>query len=106
MGWHVSTFAVWRAVRRQATSPDPDPGGDVPPLTGPALIEAIRRNAWDSIQIPFNPDAAIGRYARANNLGVPMSSEFDVSGYRCQGFANGIVYVPIGQWDQVKHIPW
>jgi hypothetical protein len=35
-----------------------------------------------------------------------MSSEFDVSGYRCQGFANGIVYVPIGQWDQVKHIPW
>ena len=70
------------------------------------MLEAIRRNAWDSLDIPFNPDAAIGRYARANNLGVPMTGEFDVAGHRCQGFANGIVYVPIGQWDQVKHIAW
>jgi hypothetical protein len=70
------------------------------------LLETIRRGAWDGLQIPFNPDAAIGRYARANNLGVPMTGEFDVAGRRCQGFANGIVYVPIGQWDQVRHIAW
>jgi len=127
MGWHVSTFAVWRAERRQAPTPPPvtpppvtpppvtpppvtpppvTPPPVTPPPTGPALLEAIRRNAWDSLDIPFNPDAAIGRYARANNLGVPMTGEFDVAGHRCQGFANGIVYVPIGQWDQVKHIPW
>jgi hypothetical protein len=126
MGWHVSTFAVWRAERRQAVAPPPTPPtptpppapptppepaptpppDPTPPPSGDALLEAIRRNAWDTLQIPFNPDAAIGRYARANNLGVPMTGEFDVAGHRCQGFAGGIVYVPIGQWDQVKHIAW
>jgi hypothetical protein len=77
-----------------------------PELPEAVLLETIRRSAWDSVRIPFNPEAAIGRYARAHNLGVPMTGEFDVAGRRCQGFANGIVYVPIGQWDQVRHIAW
>ncbi len=105
MGWHVSTFAVWQAERRQAvTPPTPPVTPPTPPVTD--LPGSIRRNAWDALQIPFNPEAVIGRYARANNLGVPMTGEFDVLGHRCQGFVNGIVYVPIGQWDQVQHIPW
>jgi hypothetical protein len=100
MGWHVSFFAVWQAQQRQASTPvDPE-------LPEAVLLETIRRSAWDSVRIPFNPEAAIGRYARAHNLGVPMTGEFDVAGRRCQGFANGIVYVPIGQWDQVRHIAW
>jgi hypothetical protein len=100
MGWHVSFFAVWQAQQRQASNPvDPE-------LPEAVLLETIRRSAWDSVRIPFNPEAAIGRYARAHNLGVPMTGEFDVAGRRCQGFANGIVYVPIGQWDQVRHIAW
>ncbi len=66
----------------------------------------MRRNAWDILNIPFNPDAALGRYAREHNLGVPLTQEFDVPGYRCQGFANGIVYVRIGQWDQLGHTSW
>lgn len=120
MGWHVSTFAVWRAERRQAVAPPVTPPPVTPPpvtpppvtpppVTPPPVagpLETIRRSAWDALQIPFNPDAAIGRYARANSLGVPMTGEFDVQGYRCQGFVGGIVYVPIGQWEQVKHIPW
>jgi hypothetical protein len=109
MGWHVSTFAVWRAERRQAvTPPTPPVTPPTPPVTPPVIdvLEAIRRNAWDGLNIPFNPDAAIGRYARANNLGVPMTGEFDAAGHRCQGFVGGIVYVPIGRWDQVQHIAW
>jgi hypothetical protein len=130
MGWHVSTFAVWRAERRQpqveppVTPPAPTPPAPppTPPPTQPptppsptpppagtpeaALLEAMRRGAWDSLNIPFNPEAALSRYARAHSLGVPMTGEFDVGGYRCQGFAGGIVYVPIGQWDQVRHMAW
>ncbi|MFZ2357758.1 MAG: hypothetical protein WA040_00295, partial [Anaerolineae bacterium] len=86
------------------TPPPVTPPPVTPPVTN--VLEAIRRSAWDSLNVPFNPDAAIGRYARANNLGVPMTGEFDVAGHRCQGFVGGIVYVPIGQWDQVRHIAW
>ncbi|HRX05079.1 MAG TPA: hypothetical protein P5148_18160 [Anaerolineae bacterium] len=102
---HVSTFAVWQAVRRQ-THADPPPPPPPPPPPGEVPLEMIRRNAWDILDIPFNPDAAIGRYAREHNLGVPLTGEFDVAGYRCQGFVNGIVHVVIGHWDQVSHTNW
>ncbi|MCO6451761.1 MAG: hypothetical protein J5I90_13335 [Caldilineales bacterium] len=147
--WHVSIFAVWQAVERQAEDED-EPGGDDGETgdggedtgTGEGEsggdgdqgeddtggdddageeedeeedegeggaapdFETIRRRAWDALEIPFNPEAAIGAYARLHNLGVPLTPEYDVGEFRCQGFVGGIVFVRIGQWDQTSHMPW
>jgi hypothetical protein len=108
------TIAAMQAIEpfeRGVPSPGPDPVNPVDPGSPDnppeaELLTAIRRGAWDSLHHSFNPDAAIGRYARAHNLGLPVTGEFDVAGHRCQGFANGIVYVPIGQWDHISHAAW
>ena len=68
--------------------------------------DQIREQAWNQHGIPYNPEAALSVYARANNLGVPMTQEFDVGEYRVQGYAGGIVYVIIGHWDQIAHLSW
>ncbi len=69
-------------------------------------IEAIIEAAWNALGIPYNPEAAIAQYARENDLGVPMTLEFDVDGYRAQGFAGGIVYCRIGDWGNCRMVEW
>ena len=68
--------------------------------------ETIRRAAWQALGIPYNPDAAFPRYAREHDLGNPVTREVDVAGYRLQGYAGGIVYARIGDWDNIREIPW
>lgn len=66
----------------------------------------LRAAAWTARGIAHNPDAAFPTYARAHNLGVPMTAEIDVQGVRLQGYAGGIVYAPIGAWDKCEVMQW
>ncbi|MEZ4769899.1 MAG: hypothetical protein R2844_15885 [Caldilineales bacterium] len=155
---HVSTFAVWRAERRE-TQVDPPPrhrhlrhrrhhrrhrhlrhrrhhrrhlrrrhrrhstaaattAATTAAATAATSTAAARRSTYTGDsgddaaqrvghpQHPVQPGCRLGRYAREHSLGVPLTEEFDVAGYRCQGFANGIVYVPIGRWDELGHTSW
>ena len=81
---------------KEATVPEPE---FIP-------LDAIRNAAWNAAGQPYNPDAAFPKYAREHSLGVPLTGEFDVNGYRVQGFAGGIVYCLIGDWGNVKDMPW
>jgi hypothetical protein len=69
-------------------------------------LPALREAAWNRLAIPFNPTAALSRYARDHGLGNPLTAEFDAGQYRAQGFALGIVYAVRGEWGAVTHMPW
>jgi len=51
--------------------------------------------------ILYNPNLALLRVARSWNFGAPVTNEFDLGKYRVQGFALGIVYTVIGEWDDM-----
>ncbi len=83
----------------------PDVPAD-PPKVYPEGVSGIRQAAWDTVGINYNPEAAFSRYAREHGLAIPLTNEFDVNGYRCQGFVGGIVYAKIGDWGNVQHATW
>ncbi len=83
----------------------PETPGD-PPKVYAEGIPGIRQAAWDTVGINYNPEAAFSRYAREHGLGIPLTNEFDVNGYRCQGFVGGIVFAKIGDWGNVQHATW
>lgn len=65
------------------TIPEPEPEPD--PMSD-ALLRLKR--AWNSIGVPFNPDAAFFKQAQALKLGYPVGPEYiNVSGKSGQGFA-------------------
>ncbi len=99
---HVSTFAVWQAEARLGGTVPVDGGGAV----GSAEQDAIRRQVWAMAGITFSTTSAFADYARRNNLGAPISNEVDIGGVRAQGYALGIVFATIGQFDNVKHFTW
>jgi len=82
-------------------------GGQSP---GAAEFEAWYRNwAWNNMpwgQVPFNPDAAFPRAARAAGFGAPLVPEdrFDWEGRRWAGqrFVSGFVYCVEGDWANVR----
>jgi hypothetical protein len=90
--WHVSTFVVWQAVKRDGTD-----GGS---------SDAVRQAAWHKLGAGYVADSAFVRYARQHGLGIPVTEEFDHAGLRVQGFVSGIVMAPAGRWDQISHLPW
>jgi hypothetical protein len=128
---HVSFFAVWQAQPRGSspatTSPatskpstttpttsTPTTSTPVTPKPGPstglgeddALLLAMRQAAWGQAQVNFNRTSSFAQYARQHNLGAPLTNEFDIEGYRAQGFALAIVYARIGDWDNITHSAW
>ena len=57
-----------------------------------------------------SPRGKFYRYARAHNLGARRTGDFtfehsDIR-YTAQLFEKGIVYAPVGKWDQVTHIEY
>lgn len=82
-----------------------DPGEPTDTLT-PAILLAMREQAWNQVHVPFNRDSTFAQYARQQKLGAPLTAEYDVGTIRAQGFANGIVYAQIGHWDNVQHVGW
>jgi hypothetical protein len=116
---HISIFAVWQAERRGATPPPVDEEGgegevgtgdqqtgETPTSIDPGLLTPIRQEAWRQVGVAFNRDSSFAVYARNHNLGAPLTNEFDTGNIRAQGFTGGIVYAPIGQWNNIDHVTW
>lgn len=104
---HISTFAVWQAQRRSGTgAPTSTDGGSVIPTQPTDGNELIRSAVWTKVGITFSNTSAFADYARRNNLGAPVGNETDVAGFRAQGYANAIVFAPIGQWQNIQHMSW
>jgi hypothetical protein len=103
---HHSFYGRWKKAIAGAVVPPVVVPPVQPPSNNPPTSEEIRRATWDAWDVPYNPDAAFPVYARAHGLGVPLTHEFDLTTVRVQGYAGGIVYCEIGQWEKVNHIAW
>ncbi|MCC7355948.1 MAG: N-acetylmuramoyl-L-alanine amidase [Anaerolineae bacterium] len=72
--------------------------------------EAIREAAWNRLYpqgVPFNPASAFFKAARARQLGVPVTGEFDLSSeFRAQGYLGGILVARVGDWDNMTLVDW
>jgi hypothetical protein len=68
-----------------------------------ALFEAAQPHI-----IPLNPDAAFYKYARQHDLGERLTREYYLEHegveYAYQVYEKGLVYAPVGHWDQVTHV--
>jgi hypothetical protein len=66
-----------------------------------ALIEGANR-----MGVPLNDQSALAKYALGNNLGIPLSDEFQFSvgavPYLGQVWSLAVVYVKVGDWGNVK----
>jgi hypothetical protein len=85
-------------------SGDSSPGGSS--TLDDATLRAVREESWRQIRVAFNRDSSFARYARQQNLGAPLTNEYDVGAFRAQGFAGGIVYARIGDWANIRHVTW
>ena len=122
---HISTFAVWQAVKRKDPAGKEHDFSTVPPFTTdrlPAIplmplatkqsvldavvVNQLRQAVWSRVGIEFEPDSIIGAYARHHEMGMPVTQEFEDGGFRVQGFHGGIVFVRIGDLDSVAHVSW
>jgi len=102
----MNPFAKW-LLKNPATWDSQVTGDDAPvPPSEETTAEDIRHAGWQALRIPYNPTAAFQSYARKHGLGFPVTGEFDVGDIRAQGYANGIVYARIGQWNKVKTLRW
>jgi len=91
---HVSWFVVWQAERRSGTD------------SGAINFDAVRAVGWQALGVTLHRESAFLAYARQHNLGAPLTVELDVENCRLQGFVNGIVYAPIGDWNATSHMQW
>ena len=90
------------AVKAMGAEPVPPP-----PLP---LDETLRNAAWNRRGIAYNAEAAFPKYARLNNLGSPLTQEFDATwkgkNLRVQGFTVAILYCEVGDWGNIKSMSW
>lgn len=75
------------------------------------LAELLRVAVWRGQPGAYNPDAALQRYARAQQLGAPLTGELSLTvlageSYVLQGFALGIAFARAGDWANVKTLAW
>lgn len=95
---------IFQLVRGRRAPPDEAPT----PVPGASLEEAIKA-AGQSLIIPLNKDAMFYKFARQHGLGERLSPEYDLihdnQSYRAQIYERGIVYAPVGRWDEVAFIP-
>jgi hypothetical protein len=90
-------------LRAMAQEPGPQP--EPPPPPERTLVETLRE-AGEPLVIPLNPDAALYKVAREHNLGERLTGEYEATyegqNYVAQLYEHGLVYVPIGLWDQTQ----
>lgn len=122
---HISFFAVWQAVPADGikqpdddwddttflpTTPSAMPasaGETVPALEpGSLWIHILRQAAWNRLGLELPVDSLLAAYARRQQLGRPVTQEFELNGHRVQGYNNGIVIMPVGQAQRISHIQW
>jgi hypothetical protein len=125
---HVSFFAVWQAVpASEGGTPDDndkenwdnntfiptvpkhvEPAAANEPIPTPdsLTLHMYREAVWNRLGLELRIDSAIAAYARRNQLGRPVTNEFEMNGHRLQGFNEGIVSMPVGQPQRITHFPW
>ena len=85
-------------------------GESVPGPEPTTLLEAVRDAAWGIMDIPYNPDAALLKFAQQRGMGAPLTTEFDFTFedvlYRGQGFAMGIAYCEVNRWEAIWSVLW
>lgn len=90
------------SVRWQGV-PEPEP----PDIFPPENVEAmIRRWCFDHAYpgpIPYFADAA---FQKGQNLGAPVTVEHKDGGYSWQGFALGIKYCRVGEYNNIDVLSW
>lgn len=98
---------VIAAVKAMGPEPPPEPEVVVEAVS---FEEVLRNDAWNRYGLPYNPDFAFPQYARKQQLGSPVTAEFDFywegKQYRAQGFTGGIVYAEVPKFDETKWLPW
>jgi len=70
------------------------------------LRETSWNHAYPANGVQFNPTAAFQAVARTRDYGAPVTNEFDVDGYRVQGFVLKILYARVGDWGNVREVDW
>jgi len=71
----------------------------------PSLEELVRRAAWQAVGIPYDLNSPFQNYARAQDLGCPLTDEVPIDlNTRAQGFALGIVFGRAG--EKLEHVGW
>lgn len=87
----------------------PGPTPDEPSQPPDISLEEALRAAGQPLIIPLNRDAMLYKFARRHDLGERLSPEYtlthDGTPYRAQVYERGIVYAPMGRWDEVAFIP-
>jgi hypothetical protein len=104
-GGSCNQFAVdWKmsVTVTPPAAPPPTP----PPGPSASVVQAIRNVAWNQLGIPYNPEASFAKYAREHTLGNPVTTEFEISGYRAQGFTGGILCAKVGDWTDIQVLTW
>ena len=96
----------WDVVRMAQSFGIVEPPPISAPLPVPPIQDQIQTAAWDKLGIERHPDWAFFKFAKAKNLGRPVTREFDRGNLRIQGFDGGIVYTVIGDWANVKKVNW
>ena len=79
---------------------------DAPEMDAPSLLRLLRESAWHRVGIEYNQNSVLAEYARRQGLGMPVTQEFEVQGYRVQGYYGGIVFARSGQDESVRHMAW
>ncbi len=99
-------LAAYILTMEQAPGPQPEPLPQ--PTNDVQLVQRIREAACANIgrPVPYNPDTALAKFAHANNLGGPLTAEYDVGAFRAQGYAMQIVYCPRTDWSKVGKTSW
>lgn len=122
---HISFFVVWQAVSLEsgeapdldldhqifiptipASTPAAFSGGVPLPESEASNMAALRQAAWVRLGIEYPTESTLVAYARRHNLGMPMTQEFIVNGYRVQGYQGGIVYAGVTDVHKVGHTSW
>jgi hypothetical protein len=84
------------------------PGGEeIPVPTGEEALHRALHKAARAHLAARSPRGKFYRYARKHDLGRRRSQDFSFehkgTKYTAQVFQRGIIYAPVGQWDQVTH---
>jgi len=107
VGGDVTGHKDWKATQCPGDGWGPDGLGDEPlPLPSGGTEDAIRAAAWSEVGIEYNPNSDLVLWAARHDLGRPVTPEFDVPGFRGQGYDGGIVYTRKQRGGEVDVIDW
>jgi len=71
---------------------------------------AIRNFLWNQMGVPYNPGAALAKFAKERDLGAPKDGEQKITMggkvYVIQPFDGGIAAAVEDDWANVELIPW